>query len=318
MIPFFKSEDYILDTSNFSSLLHDRVVGVFEEEIASYVGAKYACTVNSATSAIFLIFLNKNTEVSVPSMIPPVVLNALITSGNKIKFYDDTDWVGNSYILHTFSNFKVVDSAQKLDKNQFKKECNPQDLMFFSHYPTKPVGSCDGGTIVSDDYEKIQRLKEFTMNGMSFSHNNWEREIKFPGFKMYMNSLQADIALRNLKSLEKNNEKIRKIRELYNYELGISNISNHLYRIDVNDNQRFIKKMHGEGLVCGIHYKAQHENDIYVRYSKKFDPDDLKKSKLKSKTTASIPFYPDLSEAQQYKVIEKIKKYNNEFPIQNI
>ena len=91
-----------------------------------------------------------------PSHDPPCVLNALITSGNKIKFYDDTDWVGNSYILHTFSNFKVVDSAQKLDKNQFKKECNPQDLMFFSHYPTKPVGSCDGGTIVSDDMKKYK------------------------------------------------------------------------------------------------------------------------------------------------------------------
>ena len=38
---------------------------------------------------------------------------------------------------------------------------------------------------------------------MCNSQNNWDRRIKFPGWKMYMNSVQADIALRNLKKLVK-------------------------------------------------------------------------------------------------------------------
>jgi hypothetical protein len=55
-------------------------------------------------------------------MIPPVVLNALITSGNSINFVDNIDWIGNSYILHDFGNYKIIDSAQKVERNQFKKE----------------------------------------------------------------------------------------------------------------------------------------------------------------------------------------------------
>ena len=121
MIQLFNVNNHIVDTSNFSNLLHDSVVIEFEEMIADYVGAKYACSINSATNAIFLALLNKNVTVNLPSMIPSVVANAIITSGNKINFIDDIDWVGHSYILHQFEDYKIVDSAQKLEIQQYQK-----------------------------------------------------------------------------------------------------------------------------------------------------------------------------------------------------
>ncbi len=130
MIQLFNINNYTIDTSKYNNLLHDKVVTEFEETIANYVGAKYAVSFNSATSAIFLLLSQyKDLTIKVPSMIPPVVLNAIITSGNKYEFYDDVNWVGDSYVLHKFDDYKVVDSAQKLEKDQFKKECNPEDLM---------------------------------------------------------------------------------------------------------------------------------------------------------------------------------------------
>ena len=72
IIPFFKGNDYKIDTSKFSNLLHDEIVKDFEEKIAEYVGARYCCSLNSATSAIFLILLEKREEILIPSMIPPV------------------------------------------------------------------------------------------------------------------------------------------------------------------------------------------------------------------------------------------------------
>ena len=71
--------------------------------------------------------------------------------------------------------------------------------MVFSFYPTKPIGSSDGGMIVSNDFDKIKWLKEMALNGMTYSHNNWERKIRFPGYKMYLNSIQAEIGLNNFK-----------------------------------------------------------------------------------------------------------------------
>ena len=216
MINLFNITNHILNTNSYSNLLHDKVVNEFENTIANYVGAKYAVSVNSATSAIFLALLNKNIVVKIPTMIPPVVLNAIITSGNKYIFEDNIDWIGDSYILHEFEDYKIIDSAQKIEKNQFTKECNPDDLMIFSFYPTKPIGSCDGGMIVSNNLDKINYLRELSMNGMSQSINNWERDIKFPGYKMYMNSIQCDIGLQNFKLYSDKLKKLEIIRNYYN------------------------------------------------------------------------------------------------------
>ena len=115
MIQLFNINKHNIDTSEFSNLLHDDCVEEFEKKIAQYVGAKYACSVNSATSAIFLIMKEKRTYVrekvtiNIPSMIPPVVANAALTSGffHKLNFVDDVDWVGDSYLksLHEQKDF---------------------------------------------------------------------------------------------------------------------------------------------------------------------------------------------------------------------
>ena len=304
MIQLFKVGNHNIDTSKFSNLLHDNVVEEFEKTIADYVGAKYACSINSATNAIFLSMLNKNVTVDLPSMIPPVVANAILTSGNKINFIDDVDWVGDSYVLHRFDDYKIVDSAQKLEENQFEKECNPEDLMFFSFYPTKPLGGSDGGMIVTDDYEKYRWFKSAVLNGMSYANNNWERKISFPGYKMYMNSIQAQICLNNFKTFEEKMTSLSFLSNIYNKELGYNNFSQHLYRIEVTDNQKFISKMKENNIVCGIHYSALHLNSVYNN-GIKFDCD--KSEKIQSKTV-SLPMNEDLKDNDIFYIINKVKE----------
>ena len=305
MIQLFNIPNYTIDTSKFNHFIHGDIVKEFESNFRDYVGAKYSCTVNNATNAIFLSMLGKNTTVNIPSMIPPVVGNAILTSGNKINFTDDTKWIGDSYVLHHFKDYKIIDSAQKVDRNQFIKEANDEDLMIFSFYPTKPIGSSDGGIIVSNDYEKIKWFKEATMNGMTYSRNNWDRTIKFPGYKMYMNSIQCYIANENLKLLDFKKMKLKKIRNIYNTELGLNNTSDHLYRINVNNQNDFIKKMGGSSIICGVHYNTLHNNKTYSSYV----PKTCKNSTIESKHTVSIPFHEKLSEGEINYIINKIKRY---------
>ena len=315
MIDLFHIPNYTIDTSKFNHYLHANTVINFEKNFCDYVGAKYACSINSATNAIFLALLNKNKIISVPSMIPPVVCNAILTSGNKLNFYDDVNWVGDSYVLHKFNDYKIIDSAQKVDKDQFIKEANDEDLMIFSFYPTKPVGSTDGGIIVSNDFEKIRWFKEATMNGMTYAHNNWDRTIKFPGYKMYMNSIQGYIANENLKLLDKKKKRLKEIRDKYNVKLGYNNTSDHLYRIDVKDNIHFIKYMKEKQITCGVHYNALHENKVYKKSNTSYlvNPSKsvCKKSSKKSKQTVSIPFHEKLTDEQIKYTINKVKKYIN-------
>ena len=304
MIQLFKVNNHNIDTSEFSNLLHDNVVEEFEKTIANYVGAKYACSINSATNAIFLSLLNKDVVVNLPSMIPPVVANAVVTSGNTINFVDDTEWVGDSYILHKFDDYKIVDSAQKLEENQFEKECNPEDLMLFSFYPTKPLGGSDGGMIVTDDYEKYKWFKSAVLNGMSYAHNNWERKISFPGYKMYMNSIQAQICLNNFKTFEEKMSSLQNLVDIYNRELGYKNSSSHLYRIEVTDNQKFIDKMKKNNIVCGVHYSALHLNSVYNNGIDFNCP----KSKIMQSRTVSLPMNEELSNKQINFIINKVRE----------
>ncbi len=304
MINLFHIPHHQIDTGQFSNLLHDPIVSEFEEVFAEYVGAKYACSLNSATSAIFLIFNQKNVTVKAPSIIPPVVLNAILTGQNKIKFIDNIEWVGDSYVLHHFDTYKVIDSAQKVDRNQFQLEANPNDLMVFSFYPTKPVGGSDGGMIVSDDREKIEWFRTAVMNGTSFDTDNWKREIHFPGWKMYMNSIQAQIALVSLKALDKKKEQLRSVRERYNASLGYANTSDHLYRIRAQDNDRAIQYMKEADIVCGIHYKAMHLHPVYTT-----NDANCPRSTRESQMALSIPFHEMLSVKDIDLILRMISDY---------
>ena len=78
MISLFNINNHCVDTSNFSNLLHDQNVTDLENTLKKYVGAKYACSISSATNAIFLSLLEKRTTINIPSIIPPVVLNATL------------------------------------------------------------------------------------------------------------------------------------------------------------------------------------------------------------------------------------------------
>jgi dTDP-4-amino-4,6-dideoxygalactose transaminase len=308
MIQLFNVNNHIVDTSEFSNMLHDDIVIQYEKEIANYVGAKYACAVNSATNAIFLTMVMEKymnpRVIKIPSIIPPVVANAIITSGNKVEFTDNVEWVGDSYVLHKFRTYKVVDSAQKLERNQFTKECNPNDLMMFSHYPTKPLGGADGGVIVTDDYKKYKWFKQAVLNGTTFSNNNWERGISFPGYKSYMSSIQAKIIMNNFVNFDKKMRSLGSLVDMYNKELGYENTSKHLYRIEVVNQEKFINNMKRAGIVCGIHYPALHLNSIYNN-GKKFD---LPKSEKVAKHTVSIPMNETLSFNDMEYLLEKIKE----------
>jgi dTDP-4-amino-4,6-dideoxygalactose transaminase len=229
-----------------------------------------------------------------------------MTSGffHKLNFVDDVDWVGDSYVLHQFKDFKVVDSAQKLQEGQFRKECNPEDLMIFSFYPTKPLGGSDGGMIVTDDYEKYKWYKEAVLNGMSYAENNWDRGISFPGYKMYMSSIQAQILLNNFKTFDKKMRVLKQLSNTYNKEFGYENTSQHLYRIEVLDNKKFINKMKQLGIVCGIHYPALHLNDVYNKNWKW----DCPKSEVLQNRTVSLPMNEKLSFLELEYIIDKVKE----------
>jgi dTDP-4-amino-4,6-dideoxygalactose transaminase len=180
--------------------------------------------------------------------------------------------------------------------------------MIFSFYPTKPLGGADGGMIVTDDYEKYKWYKEAVLNGMTYAENNWERGISFPGYKMYMNSIQAQIILNNFKFFHKKMRVLENLVNTYNREFGYDNTSKHLYRIEVVNNQDFVEKMKNVGITCGIHYDALHLNPVYqdLNLAKRYRT--YLKSKKISNRTVSLPMNEKLSFLELEYIIDKVNK----------
>ena len=89
MINLFHINNYKIDTSQFNSYIMDDSVHKLEKELTNFVGAKYGCLLNSASTAIFLcLSLESKTTITIPSIIPPVVINMIVLSGNKINLME--------------------------------------------------------------------------------------------------------------------------------------------------------------------------------------------------------------------------------------
>lgn len=314
-INLFEFDDHVINTADFDHYLHGEVVKEFEQAICEYVGAKYAASFSSASYALYCIMKSKlctpsvplivgnagrfAPTVSVPSMIPPVVPNAIRGVGFNLNFTDDTTWVGGSYQLLE----NVIDSAQRLDRDQYVNECADDDLLVFSFYPTKPLSSLDGGIVVSNNKEKIDDLKSLSFYGMEYHEDSWSRKQIQVGYKAYLSTMQATIAHRNLQNLDKKYEIIDSTRDQYNKEFDLNNTSRHLYRIEVDDNKKAISYFKEKGIICGVHYAPLHTSPVFSTGQ------DLPSVVDASEKTLSIPLHHKLTSSDVSYIIESVKDY---------
>lgn len=306
MIKLCNIPNRIIDTSKFDNLLHDAIVTNLEKEIAKYVGAKYACALDSCTSAVFLALKLSNQSIActVPTLSTTRFLGAITQAGSHYQYTDDIDWIGRNYTLWK-SEFKIIDSAQRLDPNQYKAECNDEDLLLFSFYPTKPVGGLQGGMIVSNDKQKIEWIRQASNFGEDFSVESWRGSSKFIGYQKFMNSVSASMAMSSFQEYPEKRRKLDAIRDKYNYKLGgeLDNGSYHLYRIKVINNDRFVEKAYEHGIICGIHYKPAHKVKAYEL------PGDYPKSEALGMTGVSLPFHIKLTDKEISKITTVVNKY---------
>ena len=296
--------NHIIDTSQFDNMLHGSIVKEFENNFCSYVGADFGVSLNSATNAIHLLckmYLKAETDIiDLPTLIPPVVCNAIKTAGVNFNFVDYIKWVGRDFKLFDKNGFYIIDSAHRVDRNQFT-EYEDNDLVYYSFYPTKTNAGCDGAMIVSNDKSKIDLIRQMTFNGMSQEANNWERKQTMIGYKMYMNSLQAYIANENLKRLDEKKERLAEVRAIYNAEFGLNNTSEHLYRLNRENRIELILKAKEQGITLGIHYDCCHLNPIFNQTHL-----SLPSSEAEAKTTVSIPYHEKLSKQDIDKIIKLV------------
>lgn len=243
---FLREIDAVLNTGEYV-LGHQ--VKQFEEEFASYCGAKFAVGVNSGTDAMFLALksmgIGGGDEVIIPALTFISTANVVVFCGANPVFVDvepDTLNIDPSKIEEAITprtrailavhfhghpadmdairkiarrhNLRLIDDCAQAAGAEYKgaKVGTLADVSCFSFYPTKNLGAFgDGGMVVTDDEAVAAKVR---------SLRDYGRLDKYVfgavGYNSRLDEIQAAILRVKLRHLDAWNERRRFLAARYN------------------------------------------------------------------------------------------------------
>ena len=197
------------------------------------------------------------------------------------------------------------------------------DITCFSFDGIKNITSGEGGAIVTSDKTVAQKIKDARLLGVEkdtdhryAGQRSWTFDVKDQGWRYHMSNLMAAIGREQLKKIGIFSEKRQKLSSRYISELrGIPNLSfldfdyenlvPHIFPIIVGGGQRtaLAAALADDGIETGTHYQPNHLLSYYAtEYS-------LKVTEELAQQLLSIPLHPDVTDADQSRVIHAIKTF---------
>lgn len=193
----------------------------------------------------------------------------------------------------------------------------------WSFHAVKNLATGDGGMVTTNDPEIYESLKQLRWCGINKStwerdqsRYGWDYDIPADGEKMHMNDIAAAIGRVQLKRLNDMNDLRLDKADIYNASLNDlpwlrcptvdDSSSNHLYvvRVRAEDRDRFIDHMLSNDVSAGVHYKP------LTHYKNLFPGNhSVPVTERVWKTLVTLPLYPDLTEADQEKVIATVRSF---------
>ena len=278
-----------------------KIIETLEEEFANYTGFEYAVAVDSCTNALKLCLeYEKPIMVGVPTMTFVSVANEVIHSGAKLRLLDSC----RSGYAYKLEGTNIIDSAHEVEKRVLHSE---DDKYCYSFYPTKLCPSYQGGMICTDNLHFAEWAR--TARQMGRTDYGAYYDVEIVGWKCNMTPIQAKMALESLHNLDKVKRKAQRQCKFYLEELEVwtYRYTDHLYILEIDNRDDFIKYAKNNGVECSIHFLPIHQKKAYRNISYKAN-NFLCTNKL-SKRIVSLPLHPLLTKKDQRKVIEVVKAW---------
>lgn len=186
----------------------------------------------------------------------------------------------------------------------------------FSFYPGKNLGACgEGGAATTNDESVANKMRLLRDHGQSKKYYH-----DLEGYNGRLDAIQAGILSVKLRRLPEWNEKRREVARRYDQMLsGIKRVITphtpewskpvyHLYVIRVPDRPGLQKHLSERRIDTGIHYPVPlHVQKAYANYG--FRVGDFPVTEKVAEEIVSLPMYPELTEAQQTRVVESIAHF---------
>ncbi len=219
-------------------------------------------------------------------------------------------------IANEYNLFLIEDCAQAHGAEYYNKKVGTFGIInTFSFYPTKNLGSFgEAGAISTNDESIAERIRILRNQGQKQRYEHVEI-----GYNMRMEGFQGSVLKVKLKYLDKWNARRREIAKRYLTELKNPKITfqkvvdggkgvYHLFVVKVRERQKLIEHLKKFNIGYAIHYpRPIHLQKAYsfLNYSE----GSLPVTEELSKTTISIPMFPELTDQE----VDYVIKVLNEF-----
>ncbi|MDX1809319.1 MAG: UDP-4-amino-4,6-dideoxy-N-acetyl-beta-L-altrosamine transaminase [Sulfurospirillaceae bacterium] len=227
-------------------------VGAFENALSHYLGVKYVCVFNSATSALHIAYqcvgLQSGDEIITTPLTFAATSNAALMTGatpvfcdikfdgnidenrieklitKKTKAVVPVDFGGNPAnltsireICKKYNLHMIEDAAHALGSElNAKKVGSISDITIFSFHAIKPITTCgEGGAIATNDKEVYEKAKLLRSHGIT-KKKLWNSDMTELGYNYRLNDVSCALGLSQLKRLDSFIDKRNKIASYYN------------------------------------------------------------------------------------------------------
>ncbi|WP_271254834.1 DegT/DnrJ/EryC1/StrS family aminotransferase [Pseudanabaena sp. Chao 1811] len=342
-----------LDVLASGQYIGGQTVGQFESEFAKYIGSQHGIACNSGTDALYLAMraldIGEGDEVITSPFTFFASAETISMAGAKPVFVDIeahsfnlnleliesaiTDRTKAIMPVHLFGRpvdmpklmaiakkhnlYVIEDCAQATGAiSNGEKVGNIGDVGCFSFYPTKNLGGCgDGGMMTTNNPEIDKKLRILREHG---SPQRYYHE--YIGMNSRLDCLQAALLQVKLPYLDKWNHQRREISDRYTHLLKEANIS-HLvpphhcpgsvwnqYTICIGDGKRndVQTQLREQNIITMIYYPLPlHLQSVYQNLG--YHRGDFPVTEDICDRVLSLPMFPELSEDQQERVVITLK-----------
>lgn len=342
-------------------------VARFESEFAAYFGRKHALGVTSCTGAMHMSLLalgvGPGDEVITTPMTFIATSTAIIEAGAKPVFVDvesDTGNIDASKIeaaitertrailpVHLYGQMCDMKAIRKIadqHKLHVVEDCahcvegerggikpgQLSDAACFSFYATKNLTCGEGGALVTDRDDLIEKLRLLRLHGMTKMAADRQREgykhwdMVLLGWKYNMDNIQAAMLLPQMKRIGEKSAMRQKLACLYEELLGkIRGVellavrentvhARHLFTVLVETSVRdnLIAELNKVGINVMVNYRAIHLLSYFANeYG--YKEGDFPVAERIGTEIISLPFYPTMPEESIVLVVEQIARITN-------
>ncbi len=252
-----KERKAVLEVLKTTNLSLGPKVKEFENNLAKYVGVKYAIAVNSGTSGLHLIIksldLKQGDEVITTPFSFISSSNCILYEGAKPVFIDieekslnidvnkieklinkktkailavdvfghPSEWDKLKKIAKKYNLYLIEDSAEALGSEYKGKKCGSFGIAgIFSFYPNKQITTGEGGIIVTNNKKIAQLCESYRNQGRGEMKKEWNW-LFHPriGYNYRMPEVCAAMGIAQLSRIKEIIQKRNKVAQLYNKKL---------------------------------------------------------------------------------------------------